>query len=384
MTLSEFRVKQVFLCKYQREIFACYISHSCSYEKWSIVALKQYAHQRGLKVPHASGFELVCMLRQTDHKASISFLDFAPEIRSIIYRELVAPRSNFEAPEGFYSYPAILATCEQVYNKAFDTIYTTTSIPISMRLQTHDVDPCLNATFDYLVEVGFNGGTLYSCQRYYETMGVPWPPALTKLWSLDIRITAKDSDPPTHLYGKVAAPVQLNHACSNLFEALSNSTSLRHMDINLRNAITTGLGTAAGLYFPMTALALRPGTITWSLTTSFNQLATGIRDSIAAFERLRVLTANIKLMKERNGSLSQGLVAVMQRIDEVTTVPSAGFRGTLPGPEMLAEAIYDMEQNLAHANDKEVGSGRSSRQEVSGIEKDTETIEAKNVSKKMG
>ena len=94
--------------------------------------------------------------------------------------------------------------------------------------------------------------------------------------------------------------------------------------------------------------------ITCSISTSFNQLAMELRGSIAAFQKIRVLTAKIKLLVAKNSSHPQYLVAAMQRIDEVTTISSVGIRWQFPGPQKLVEAITYIEQSLAHASDTEM------------------------------
>lgn len=87
--------------------------------------LARFATNRGLLVPNTSKNPLhgpsqddyVRALKQADTEASFRFLDLPPEMRNLVYKELVVLQDSW------YCHPQILATCTQVHKEASSVLY---------------------------------------------------------------------------------------------------------------------------------------------------------------------------------------------------------------------------------------------------------------------
>ena len=276
--------------------------YGIKYKKWSNKELKQFAELRGFIMPHTDRRDWIRILREKDQETSIGFLDLPPEIRNIVYRELLTPRSDGQDPESFVCHPAILMSCKQVYDEAADIINTTTSIPLSLHLQSHFVENWQNYKYEYAVEVCLNGRVLCYGQDDIPTIQIPWPQYFARLRSITLQIGA---DQPRHLSHQRAGTRgsnQLNSACIDLYRTLWNSRCLRKVHIELSYALHETPRTMMSLS-PICVLAWRFEDLTYTTDTRAQSVAQGIRDSVAAFKRIRALTAEANLQVELNRSL---------------------------------------------------------------------------------
>jgi hypothetical protein len=274
--------------------------YGIKYKNWSNKELKQFANLRGFEMPHTDRRDWIRMLREKDQETSIRFFDLPPEICNIVYRELLTPRSDGDDPESFVCHPAILTSRKQVYYEPADIMNTTTRIPVSLHIRSRYVGRDL--TDPYAVEVCLNGRVLCYGQERNSAIEIPWPQYLARLGSITIQIGA---DPPwrlSHQSAATAGPKQLNNACINLYRTLWNSHNLRQVHIDISCALHKTPTTMASLS-PISALAWRFENLTYTTDIRVQSVAQGIRDSIAAFKKIRTLTAEANLQVELNSSL---------------------------------------------------------------------------------
>ncbi|KAK6396927.1 hypothetical protein LTR65_007425 [Meristemomyces frigidus] len=98
---------------------------STRYHRCNKTELASFATNRGLHVVSTSNNprrgpnhdDYVRALKQADAATSFRFLDLPPEMRNMVYKELVVLQDSW------YCHPQILATCQQVHDEATSILY---------------------------------------------------------------------------------------------------------------------------------------------------------------------------------------------------------------------------------------------------------------------
>lgn len=133
--------------------------HGLQYSAWSNGQLKDFASARKIKLRRKNRKSWIAQLRAKDQEAVVPFLHFPAEVKNIIYKELLTPKSDGNTPERFACHPAILSSCKEVYNEARELINTTITIPLDVILCTRRV--CRDTTtYAYGICVRFNGRSI--------------------------------------------------------------------------------------------------------------------------------------------------------------------------------------------------------------------------------
>lgn len=142
--------------------------YGLQYHTWANEELKAFASARKLKLQRNERASWIALLRAQDRKHNITFLKLPPELRNMVYKELLTPIHSSNGSSSVFCHPAILQSCRQILNEAADLIYTTTAIPLSVCLASRPTEDFWFDVYEYAVAVSFNGRKIV-CGKKEET-----------------------------------------------------------------------------------------------------------------------------------------------------------------------------------------------------------------------
>ena len=210
------------------------------YETWSDTQLKEFAQQRSLELTRDTRNSWIRTLRAKDRSATITFLEFPPEIRNVVY-ELLLTQHHLSRKRPAVCYPSILATCKQINEEAADMLvasYQNISVPLDISLQPHMSNKDRSS---YRVKVSLNHKVLGKGQQGDRAFTILWPQSLAKLRSLDIRVSMYaagwhvpiESLPSGRELTRIcsAGESQINHALYELYHFLGKCNDLQQLNV---------------------------------------------------------------------------------------------------------------------------------------------------------
>src|ERR1700761_4611168 len=89
-----------------------------SYPLFNFTELKRSLQNRGIAPPYGDRKRMMRTPRQADRNATFRFLDLPPELRNLVYEEVLTLWRGGNKFSAKYCYPAILATSKEVFEEA--------------------------------------------------------------------------------------------------------------------------------------------------------------------------------------------------------------------------------------------------------------------------
>ena len=276
------------------------------YGKWTNKELRQFAQQRNIDLPHNDRRALIRSLREEDSKASINFLELPPEIRNLIYYELLTPKSDRKDPESFVCQPHILLSCKQVYGEAADILHTTSRIPISLQVHPYSRrnGPWTADSKAYGVQVCFNGIELVTSDSGGSALQIQWPQCLAKIHLIDLQVRLYPPWPETDHAKRNAAWYQMNRALGLTCASLAKSPRLQHLQVSLESELRDN-ATVPAIVWPLFILAAVLKSLTCSAYVRNRALAKPINDIVTAVRKILALKHTGSIPDKLNGYLAQ-------------------------------------------------------------------------------
>lgn len=200
------------------------------YTSSSPAELRQYVKDRNLPDPYPGGVTLkyfyILALDRADNNKSFRFLDLIPEMRNLVYKELLVfglcGKCPFVHP---FCYPAILQTSKQVYKEAKEILYAENTITCLFAVVVDRRDNAHRYTQIHTTEAdGYN--VRLSCV-FHGMKAIPeW---FRQIHSLKFTIDV-------HGNGSVSRARSFAQGCTlNLASFLMDKHSLKKLQINIVN-----------------------------------------------------------------------------------------------------------------------------------------------------
>ena len=200
------------------------------YTSSSPAELRQYVKDRNLPDPYPGGITLkyfyILALDRADNNKSFRFLDLIPEMRNLVYKELLVFGFCGKCPfVHSFCYPAILQTSKQVYKEAKEILYAENTIACLFAVVVDRRDNAHRYTQIHTTEAdGYN--VRLSCV-FHGMKAIPeW---FRQIHSLKFTIDV-------HGNGSVSRARSFAQGCTlNLASFLMDKHSLKKLQINIVN-----------------------------------------------------------------------------------------------------------------------------------------------------
>ena len=122
-------------------------------------------------------------LRSLDSSASFKFMDLLPELRLLVYRELLGQDNSLPSVS---IYPAILTTCKSINKEATDILYN--EAPLHIKIVSYARDKRRDIDFSAVVQV--ENLDSFRSAMYTDLLGnwKHWPSVLTRVQNITLTI----------------------------------------------------------------------------------------------------------------------------------------------------------------------------------------------------
>ena len=232
--------------------------------------------------------QMIDALRNADLNSTFPFLDLPPELRNMIFGQVLEGDGvGFEVRYGELrdrvNAPfAILASCKQVYHEAHTLAYEKFSFPLLVT-NGHDarsIELLFNLRHIGTLEAVTNG-------RKWKPVEIQWPSLLAKITCLTIEVCIKT--PTTDIRGFLnGVGTGVNHALYELHQHLCKRANIQCLQINIKLQLHLAQHHVRDLVCPLTALAGAKESVGFKFTGRVpDSLQNSIRETAAAFRTLR-------------------------------------------------------------------------------------------------
>jgi len=229
-----------------------------NYQYYKKTELARFAANRGLNVTSTakkprngpSQTDYVRALKQADNDFAFRFLDLPPEMRNMIYRELLVFK------ESWYCHPQILATCRQVNEEATSILYADNLIKIKIYA-------------DGVFTHGKRCGD-YSPGYPYRSLDPPairdfrqlaWPAYLHRVQHLRIAVV--------ELTWNRKRMASISNSVASVCSTLASDHSLRSLHVDIQRLSTNGVqGNVETVLYPLRLLRKIPSA---SVTSGYGE-----------------------------------------------------------------------------------------------------------------
>lgn len=184
-----------------------------NYDRCSSKELQRFVQQRGLREPFPDGLTLrpsyIRILNRADRARSFRFLDLPPEMRNLIYYELLIlrPRTGWSQSETKkICHPQILATCHEIQEDATGILYEDNTVACDFTITQNRYDG--DVGFDTEVQLPH----MEQGESYWSGLKV-WYPAIFPDVRDDSAISACQltADYMLHKIANIDINVSVNH-----------------------------------------------------------------------------------------------------------------------------------------------------------------------------
>jgi hypothetical protein len=343
--------------------------------------IKGFAGLRGIELPHCNDRNnrkiWIQALRRKGQEATITFLDFPPEIRNMVYGLLPHLERKDPSIDRVTCHGAILGTCKQVYGEAAGILFAVSNLPISVTLTSRYInipeDNDLNR--HYGVDLFVNWNQTARGQESDRNLANPWPSYLANVRFLRLLVHVQDPAGPwwnVDPERKEVGIVQANCALYDLYRTLAKSKILHQLHADISCALNFPYHLHYVLLSPICAASGEAQELTLKLTFRSSTLTKAIENASAGFRKIRGLEREIGLHVElENRSITQGkrahitmrwspqLVGLQDALDRcqfATSVRESDGMHRFTSEEQLAGAISYIEKRLDDAYDEMVRS----------------------------
>ena len=220
--------------------------YALSYELYNNRDLRRFVSGRSLALPvaDASRREYICALRRADCEARFRFLDLPPEMRNLVYRELLTLRLpdmvSEHATKHDYCWPLILASCSQARDEATEILYGENTCNINLGYDVtsrfgHGSFTCqfittINSHWFDRLQASEGSGLL--------ERSILWPEYLWKVRHLRFSVNFKDiiTALPGHRHESFNdVLVEYDHTLYDLYSFMRQSNALKNLTLHYSN-----------------------------------------------------------------------------------------------------------------------------------------------------
>ena len=261
--------------------------YSLNYSHCAIAELQHFVNARGL-TEAGKRSELACALRKADLDSTFRFLDLPPELRNIIYKQML------EVEDGPYEFKygemrrrikapmAILATCKQIYEEAHEFAYEKTFFPLHISRGYAPRSLQLDFNLRDFATLGFDTSGIS------EPGEIQWPSFLAKVSCLAVEI-GLDSPASARNYPFHRAAIALNRALYRLYQFVAKHPNIQHLQVKIRLELKLSEPQLRGILSPLAALAggMQSIDFTFRASTVQKSVQLSMLEAVASFRTLR-------------------------------------------------------------------------------------------------
>lgn len=345
-------------------------AYGADYYTFTFTDLKHSLRARGIEAPARDRRQMIRALRDADRHATYRFLDLPPELRNVIYADVLTASGAPQRSTTEHTYPCILATCKQVHDEANGLLKDVTHADIWL-YATHRRLHALQCSSDahHSLDMCSTGAPIGGLAPGFRIEDIArmfsWPHFLQNVRTINLKVEFQAVHSQATESTQIRECCAINLALYTLYELLSKqskATTLQ-VEVSLRNRESDrGSDQVSdqvcdellrGFLSPLCGIAGRFSTPTFNSNNISDNLITEIKNATVDMRALFQLEAETKLaisiISELRGSLAGGLgsyekllkskhTGVIFRFDD-----SASLRGKI-------DMIEDEMERLANQN----------------------------------
>ena len=315
-----------------------------AYARCTDAEMRTFIQDRNLDITWTTRIGAIRSLRKADHDATFTFLDLPPEMRNMIYVQLLTLREKGTTPLRKYCWPEILSTCQQVYDEAHKILSVNQEVTVSLVLnRRYNGPPYLD--HDHGVHASVNG-----CILHDPVDSLEWPKFLRNLTSLKLLIIlalpcAMDSRAQIH-----SRTERLNRALYGLYHLLvGGNNNINNLDVHIAQNLSIDTNRISDMLSPLCAIGARIATTNFAFQDVSQEVAINIQNSTNILRQLLFGYEEAKLHRDLDHMLSKNdrRPKNLKRLEDVVTLMRhvGGFY-TVPIERELQKALPLFEKEL--------------------------------------
>jgi hypothetical protein len=249
---------------------------------------------------------MIRALREADRNTTFQFLDLPPELRNLVYAELLTLPEEAQHSGTSRYHPSILATCKQVHDEADGQLNDVADADVCLKIHTRMIRSG-SPPFDmqYGLDVFFNGACIFRAGEETRS-GVPieelkWPALLSKVQKIKLRINIESRS--KHTSSDITREDSFNHALHWLYIALTQRCNATVLHIEIFSDVHSSFSHLRTVLSPLCTLGERISNTTFNVIKFSEEVADELQETSVAYRGLFALQQEADLASHINTKL---------------------------------------------------------------------------------
>jgi hypothetical protein len=280
-------------------------------------------------------------------------LDLPPELRNLLYADVLTLRHGRDKFSAKYCHPSILATCKQVFEEASGILNVEGQAEVSVDLWRREYRQRASASWHSSIEWGFDvyfkGAALAIDSQPSNHAQVECPALLRRVRAIKLKINLQSATQPgSGLFDGEPRDIQVNHGVYSLYTFLNEKFKAKSLEMEVSSELVSPDRRVRRVLTLICALAGRFEITAFEFSNLSIPLADELKAASACFRTLFDLEDEVKLAREINSRVHHysviGLELYVQHLQPQLDQQLHTFRNSGTVEQVIQEVEDAIEQ----------------------------------------